>query len=140
MMKPFFLFALAASVPALALPGCASATHATQQERQSLMEQGTDMIAESEEWMASFEEMAVQFGRPLPQLEPDSAFNRHIAALRRYRSDLREPGADLDALAAREEALVRSHERLQDAYRNMVRLAREGKLRPGPEFAEDTPR
>ncbi len=104
------------------------------------MEQGTDMIAESEEWMASFEEMSAQFSRPLPQLEPDSAFNRHIAALHRYRSDLREPGADLDALAAREEALVRSHERLRDAYRNMVRLARERKLRPGPEFAEDTPR
>ena len=138
MMKPFFLFALAATVPAL--PGCASATHSPPQERLSLMEQSTDMLTQSEECMASFEEMAVQFGRPLPQLEPDSAFNRHIAALRRYRSDLREPGADLDALAAREEALVRSHERLQDAYRNMVRLAREGKLRPGPEFAEDTPR
>ncbi len=124
--------------------GCATAQHERAPERQSLRAEAETWHAESKLWMSDFVEVSDQFARPLPQLEPDSAFNKHIDALDAHLARLDAPTSDTSAIDSRHRTLEVSHGRLRQAHANMMALVdsrKEGaKTRPEPEFAEDSPR
>ena len=138
------LFAATCAVLAMTvLPGCAAAGEAQLGVPRTYNDDLRVWQCESERWMASFEEMAPGFSRNLPQLEPDSAFSRHIAALSEFGSHLEGPSVDRDALIADHAKLGRVHEELRLAYGNMVRLAEERSRASDrqlhPEIADDVP-
>jgi hypothetical protein len=139
----FLLAVSLAALPILGAAGCAAAQerldgtlHAYEEDLQSWQEEG-------ERWMRDFQAMSLTFPRPLPQLRPDSAYNRHLAQLALFRDNLDARAGEPDALRKRHAELGRTHEELRQAYGNMVKLAERYRqspnARPRPEIAEDVP-
>lgn len=135
--------ALFASLSMAALPGCVAASEDPPGIARSYGDDARAWQRESERWMADFREMAPDFPRELPQLRPDSAFNRHSAALQAFVRDLEGQSPDPRQMQSPHAELQRAHDELRAAYRNMLELAERRSetpnLRPSPEIAEDTP-
>lgn len=125
------------------LPGCVAAHEERVSASNPYSEDLRNWERESGRWMADFKRMAPLFSRELPQLKPDSAFSRHIAALAAFGARLDEAATDYGTLQADHARLEQTHNTLRVAYANMVRLAAKrsdpSKARPSPEIAEDTP-
>ena len=138
-MKSMTLRAVVSTVLAFILLACTTGSREAQTAHQAYVDQTEDWIAESNGWMVDFGNMAARFSRPLPQLQEDSAFRRHLEALDRHRMALLAEDADLERLESQHASLGRSHAQLRDAYRNMAALAEKGVKNPGPEFAVDEP-
>tara|TARA_R100001129_G_scaffold60831_1_gene41354 strand:- start:112 stop:531 length:420 start_codon:yes stop_codon:yes gene_type:complete len=138
-MKSMTLHAVLSAVLAFLLLGCTTSAVEAQTAHQAYLDQTDGWIAESRGWMVDFEDMAASFPRPLPQLQADSAFRRHMEALEQHRMALLARDADLERLEEEQGSLGRSHARLRDAYRNMASLVEKGVKNSGPEFAKHEP-
>ena len=125
------------------LSGCSTVPNKSYQSLSSYTEALRAWEQESDHWMAQFAAMAPLFPRPLPQLAPESRFQRHIAALGRFRVAIDDPSSTEGILSEQHALLASSHENLRDAYNNMQELAERRRQqpddRPRPEFAEDEP-
>ena len=138
-MKSMTLHAVLSAVLAFLLLGCTTSAVEAQTAHQAYLDQTDGWIAESRGWMVDFEDMAASFPRPLPQLQADSAFRRHIEALEQHRMALLSDDAHFDRLEDQHASLERTHAQLRDAYRNMASLVERGVKKPSPEFAKDEP-
>ena len=138
-MKSMTVRAVVSTVLAFILLGCTTGSLEAQTAHQAYLDETDEWLAESNSWMVDFRDMADRFPRPLPQLQPDSAFRRHIEALEEHRLALLSDDAHFDRLEDQHASLERTHVQLRDAYRNMASLVERGVKKPSPEFAKDEP-